>query len=200
MEWVLIIGAIVIAVPVLAIALASRIERKNTAIKQEKSNTYAAEINTIKQDLLSRTGTASFPILSAPEHGYRPVAKENLLAVQDGVTRMEMKSTGSYKTRGTSLSIPIVKGVRYRVGSGSIRAEKRWQATAKGRLLVTDRAIVFEADDRNERITWTQISSIDVLTDGMVIAKRSGPPRRYAISEPDPKFAAIVELMLAQTN
>jgi hypothetical protein len=101
---------------------------------------------------------------------------------------------------GTSISIPIVKGVRYRVGSGSIRTEKKWQATARGRLLVTDKALVFEGGDKNERITWTQVANIESFLDGFIIAKRSGPPRTYVATSPDPKFAAVIELMLARTH
>jgi hypothetical protein len=29
--------------------------------------------------------------------------------------------------------------------------------------------------------------------------KRSGPPRIYVVQAPDPRFAAMVELMLAET-
>jgi hypothetical protein len=113
---------------------------------------------------------------------------------------MEMKSSGRYRTGGASVSIPIMKGVRYRVGSGSIRTEKTLQATDHGRLLVTDKAIVFEGGGRNERITWVQVADVELMLDGFRIAKRSGPPRLYRVGAPDPKFAAVVEVMLARTD
>ena len=188
MEWVFIFFAVFIVL----VILSARAEEK-------KKSTYLADIESAKQSLMTSSETASMPVLSAAEYRYRPVAKESLLAVQDGATRMEMKSTGRYKTGGTSVSIPIVKGVRYRVGSGSIRTEKSWQATASGRLIVTDRAVVFEGGEKNERITWTQVADAELLVDGFRISKRSGPPRTYRVASPDPKFAAVVELMLSRT-
>ncbi|WP_322892445.1 MULTISPECIES: hypothetical protein [unclassified Yoonia] len=92
------------------------------------------------------------------------------------------------------------KTAQHRVGSGSIRTEKSWQATARGRLLVTDKAVVFEGGERNERITWTQVANVELLIDGFTIAKRSGPPRTYQVNNPDPKFAAVLELMLSRTE
>lgn len=195
MEWVILIGIAFVVLVVFSV----KAENKKAAVKLEQSNAYSAEIDAAKQGLLTSSETASLPVLNAADYSYRPVAKENLLAVQDGATRMEMKSTGRYKTGGTSVSIPIVKGVRYRVGSGSIRTEKSWQATARGRLLVTDKAIVFEGGEKNERITWTQVANVELLLDGFTIAKRSGPPRTYQVGTPDAKFAAVVELMLART-
>lgn len=195
MEWVFIIGAAFIALVVFGV----KAENMKNKIKEEQGNAYSAEIEAAKQSLLTSSETASMPVLSAADYRYRPVAKENLLVVQDDATRMEMKSTGRYKTGGTSVSIPIVKGVRYRVGSGSIRTERAWQATAHGRLIVTDKAVVFEGGEKNERITWTQVADVELLIDGFTISKRSGPPRTYQVASPDPKFAAVVELMLSRT-
>lgn len=195
MDSVLIISAIFIVLLTFGV-LAKDYKKK---IKEEQGKAYSAEIEAAKQSLLRISEAASIPVLKAADYGYRPVAKENLLAVQDGATRMEMKSTGRYKTGGTSVSIPIVEGVRYRVSSGTIRTEKSWQATARGRLLVTDKAVVFEGGEKNERITWTQVADIELLIDGFTISKRSGPPRIYQVDSPDPKFAAVVELMLSRT-
>lgn len=190
MKWEFIIGVI------FAVFIISAVKTK---LKDKQIAAYSAQIDSIKQSFLASSNTASMPVLSAADFGYRPVAKENLLAVQDGATRMEMKSTGRYRTGGTSISIPIVKGVRYRVGSGRIRTEKSWQATARGRLLVTDKAIVFEGGKKNERLTWAQVANVELLLDGFTIAKRSGPPRTYQVGTPDAKFAAVVEIMLART-
>lgn len=190
MKWEFIIGVI------FAVFIISAVKTK---LKDKQIAAYSAQIDSIKQSFLASSNTASMPVLSAADFGYRPVAKENLLAVQDGATRMEMKSTGRYRTGCASISIPIVKGVRYRVGSGRIRTEKSWQATARGRLLVTDKAIVFEGGKKNERITWAQVANVELLLDGFTIAKRSGPPRTYQVGTPDAKFAAVVEIMLART-
>ncbi|HUF57329.1 MAG TPA: hypothetical protein VMM55_12295 [Thermohalobaculum sp.] len=159
---------------------------------------YFEDVEAAKNDLLKSADEASLPVLDHRRFEYRPVAKENLLAVQVGVTRLEWKGTGTYRTRGASLSIPIAKGVRYRIGGGSISGEKSVQETAHGRLVVTDKALSFESPQKNERITWAQIADVELLCDGCTISKRSGPPRIYRVERPDPQFAATVEIMLAR--
>lgn len=190
------VALVAIAVVILAV-IGVIIENKKM---DAKAAAYSDSINEVKRSLLTGSDRASMPILNPSEYGYRVVGKENLLAVQDDATRMEMKSTGRYRTGGASLSIPVVKGVRYRIGSGTIRGEKEWQATGHGRLIVTDKALSFESSEKNERITWTQISDVEVLMDGFRIAKRTGPPRTYTVARPDPKFAAVVEVMLSRVE
>ncbi len=155
---------------------------------------YADQVEIQKSVMLRDDNTASLPVLDANDYGYRAVGKEVLIAVQENVTKVEYKSTGRYKTSGTSFSIPIVKGVRYRFGSGSIKTEKSLQTVAEGRLLLTDKAVVFESPQKNERITWTQIADAEILQDGFKISKRSGPPRLFATDYPDPQFAAALDL------
>jgi len=36
---------------------------------------------------------------------------------------------------------------------------------------------------------------VELLSDGVQISKRSGPPRVYAFTQPDPKFAAVLFVM-----
>lgn len=193
--WILIIVAALLLVGFRA----NRSENKRRALLQEQDRAYAADIEKEKQALLTSANHANLPLIPPQSIGYRPVGGEKLLAVQDGVSRLEYKSTGRYSTRGASFSIPIVRGVRYRVGGGSIRGEKTWQATAEGRLLITDKAVVFESSTRNERIGWGQIAAVQLLRDGLEIAKRSGPPRLFTVDRPDPKFSAVIELILART-
>lgn len=196
MEWLVLIGIGF----VIAVIFSVKSENKKKKKFDEDAKNYSDSIEASKKELLTGSNSASLPVLDASAHSYRTVGKENLLAIQNGTTRMEMKSTGRYRTGGASVSIPIVKGVRYRVGSGSIKTEKEWQATATGRLIVTDKAISFESSQKNERITWTQVADIELMLDGFQIAKRSGPPRTYLVDNPDPQFAAIVELMLSRTD
>lgn len=161
---------------------------------------YANAIAQHKQEIAEADRGGQFRGLSAADYGYRAVGGETLLAVLEGASFMQMRSTGRYANAGPVLSIPIVKGLRYRVSMGRYHAQKTLQAVATGRLLVTDRAFVFEGTDKNERITWTQIADIEIMADGFGVAKRSGPRRIYAVSAPDPHFAAIVELMLERAE
>ncbi|MBP7761669.1 MAG: hypothetical protein KA099_12295 [Alphaproteobacteria bacterium] len=162
---------------------------------QQTDISYADQVELQKSLMLNENNTATLPKLDPGDYGYRAVGKEVLIAVQENAKKLEYKSTGQYKTRGASFSIPIVKGVRYRFGSGSIKTEKSLQVVAEGRLLLTDKAVIFESLEKNERITWAQISDIEVLLDGFRISKRSGPSRLYATDYPNPQFAAALDLL-----
>lgn len=167
---------------------------------EERRSEYSAALRNARSLLLSDENSASLPVLSAASIGYRAVGRENLIAVHDGISRLEYKSTGRYRTHGASFSVPIMKGVRYRVGSTSVRTQKEWQVIASGRLIVTDKAVAFESPERNERITWTQIAGVELHIDGFTIAKRSGPPRRFIAANPDPHFAVVLELLAARVD
>jgi hypothetical protein len=77
---------------------------------------------------------------------------------------------------------------------------KEWQTVGIGRLLVTDKAIAFESDSGNIRVTWTQVANIDVMWDGFQIHKRTGKPLLFRISGHDPKFAAVVLLLFSRSD
>ncbi|MCZ7861795.1 hypothetical protein O9X98_10425 [Agrobacterium salinitolerans] len=195
MEWFLILGGIALVVTVCV-----NVSKKKQEELVKKTERYNSLINFERQALLSAPDRMSLQPLDPGDYGYRPVARESLIAVQDNASFMELKSTGSYRTAGTSVSIPIMRGVRYRVGAGRIASEKSWQVTATGRLLLTDKAIAFESPQKNERITWGQIADVELLLDGFRIAKRTGAPKTFVVEAPDPKFAAIVELMLMRVE
>lgn len=196
MEWLLILGIALAVVVVFNV----RSRRKRQRLQAARAQFYNASIQQERQALLSLPDHTVLTPLDPAAHGYRPVAKENLIAVQDRASRYELKSSGRYQTTGASISIPIVKGVRYRVGSSRVTAEKSWQETARGRLLVTDKAVVFESPQRNERMTWGQIAAVELTLDGYKIARRKGAPKCFVVDSPDPKFAVVLELMLSRAT
>lgn len=69
-----------------------------------------------------------------------------------------------------------------------------------GRLIVTDKALIFESRDKNERITLTQIANVEFHVNGFTVMKRSGPPRLYLVSSPDAKFSAVLDLVLSRVE
>ncbi|MDW9479006.1 hypothetical protein GOB57_10000 [Sinorhizobium meliloti] len=196
MEWIVFGGIVLVVLVVIGVS----VEQKKQQETRERSERYNAMISNERQALLSGPDRMTLTPLDPFDHGYRPVANENLIAVQENASLMELKSSGSYRAAGTTISIPIVKGVRYRVGSGRITSEKSWQVTATGRLLVTDKAVVFESPQKNERMTWGQIADAELMLDGFRIAKRTGSPRTFVVDSPDPRFAAVLELMLMRVG
>jgi len=189
-------GVTLVLLLVVGIGLAMFFRSYSREAERARTTNYKHSIITEVRSFADEDGNLELPVLTPEAHGYRPVGRERLVAIQPNVARMELKGTGRYSTSGASFSIPIVKGVRYRVGGGSIRAEKTWQATARGRLIVTDKALCFESDAKNERITWTQIAGVELMVDGLKVMKRSGPPRVYVVDSPDPRFSAALMTVL----
>jgi len=167
---------------------------------KDANNQYKTELVAAREKFFVEEGKVSFPVIDPNDYSYRPVAKESLLAVHDDINRLEMKSTGRYTTSGMSVSVPLTKGVRFRLGNGSIRTQKALQITASGRLLITDKAIIYESSEKNERIPWGQISDIELLFDGYKIFKRSGLPKMFSFSKTNANFAAIMDFMLRRVG
>lgn len=120
MEW------LVLIVIVITIAVIAQMSSNKKKAEEHRANVleYSNEIENAKNSLLKDAGKTEILALAPSEYEYRPVGRETLLAVQPGVSRLEYKSAGQYRTRGASISIPIVKGIRYRIGSGTISTEK----------------------------------------------------------------------------
>lgn len=153
---------------------------------------YAAQVKDAGSQLFSDTKGLTVPIIDPVAAGYRPLRGERLVAVQEGVARVELRRTGGVSSRGTSVSIPIVKGLRYRLYTGNTHRPKTWQPVAQGRLLITDKALVFEGSEKGERLAWEQVAKVELRSDGFIVARRSGPARNYTAAAPDPHFAAIL--------
>jgi hypothetical protein len=145
---------------------------------------------------LTSGNNATFPILNASDHGYRPAKGEKLLAVHDSVRRMDWVATGAYTYGGTSVSIRVARGVRLNVGNGTVHRPKEWRAISTGRLLLTSHALVFEGDASNDRWTWNQLATVRICVDGYTIHRRRGKPVAFGCKKVDPDFCAIVCLML----
>lgn len=165
------------------------------ANSKKQAKVFADALEAAWQGMRTGDKSATLPVISASEAGYRPVGGENLVALQNGVARREMRSTGKYQTSGGSISIPLGGGVRYRVGTGSIRAEKAMTTVASGRLLLTDKAVAFESREGNTRLTWGQISDLNIARDGVVFHRRNGKPLIFATDALDPQFAAAALLL-----
>lgn len=161
---------------------------------------YLGRMIFAEKRLRALVDAGEFQYLDPGKQRYRAVGKEKLLGIQGRVTLVEYASTGRYKMAGGSVSLPIANGVRFRVGAGQIERNKAWQATAKGRLILTDRALSFEGDNKNERITWSQIADVEVVLDGFRVYKRNGPPRLFAVDSPNPYFSAALQMVAADFN
>jgi len=67
MEWVFIIGAVFVVLAIFGV----KAENKKNKIKVEQRNAYSADIEAAKQSLMTSFETASMPVFSAADYGYR---------------------------------------------------------------------------------------------------------------------------------
>ncbi len=190
------IGLLVTVAIVAAFIARYLLKRKH----QKALRSLKKSIGSSREVLLSHANKAAVPLLDAAEFGYQTTFQEKLLAVQEDVTQMEFTGSGLVRTGGVAVSMPVGVAGRYRVSSGSVRSRRAWRAVAKGRLLITDRAIVFDGDGMHERITWGKVSEVETRVDGYEVIKLGEPPRTYAVSKLDTNFAAILELMLVRID
>ncbi|WP_455466809.1 hypothetical protein [Bartonella sp. B39] len=65
---------------------------------------------------------------------------------------------------------------------------------ARGRLLVTDQAIVFESPEEHERIAWKKIKLVKITREGCQVYRYSGVPSNYAFTA-TPRFVAVVRTL-----
>ncbi|OPB31393.1 hypothetical protein [Bartonella sp. AR 15-3] len=108
-----------------------------------------------------------FQELDASEYDYRLAPNEKLLGVQEYANF---------------------------VGKRRVNKIEQMVVVARGRLLVTDQAIVFESSEKNERTTWTRIASVDITYEGCRVNRRSGIPWNYKFTA-TPRFAAVVRAL-----
>ena len=165
-------------------------------VSASRTKAFQSEIGAEIDKLMFGEHKASFPVLDAADHGYRLVAGEKLLRVHEGLSRMEWKSTGRYSYGGASVSVPIAKGMRVRVGGGNIARERAFQATNQGRLLVTSKALAFEGRERNERWTWSQVADVEICKNGYVVHRRRGKPVTFTWGKAKPDVCAVIDMML----
>lgn len=77
------------------------------------------------------------------------------------------------------VSFRIVKGISYRVGrsKGQLVSETAIVPIASGKIVITDRRIVFSGDKKSLNIKLEDILNVEVYSDGLNITDGKGMPR-----------------------
>jgi hypothetical protein len=94
---------------------------------------------------------------------------------------------------GPTLSIPIVKGLRWRVGSFAPHRMTREELTRidSGILYVTSKRIIFDGSLKNNSLRYSSILSFQVFSDGIAVDKASGRSP-YFLFQGDPEPLAVI--------
>lgn len=95
---------------------------------------------------------------------------------------------------GLTLSLPIIAGVRFRVGQfGVNRQSLPYQhRLGGGDLTVTSERLIFRSPERAITAKLTGIIDITAYNDGVTIQRTQGKPITFVISEPDEDFALVL--------
>lgn len=115
----------------------------------------------------------------------------------NGVTLREPRTNYHYEGGSHGVSIRLMKGVSYRVGSHrGQRVQTTHIATVgSGDLAVSNNAVYFMGGTNSKKVTLSGIVSVDAFDDGVILTPSRGKQQIYLM--PEPMFAANVILKSA---
>lgn len=95
------------------------------------------------------------------------------------------KADGRGGYYGTTVSIPIAKGVRFRMGSGRVYQNKSWQYTDQGELHFTTERLIYNGSTENLQIKWDKVLAITMNPTGsyLYIDRHTGKDVSFLLDE-----------------
>lgn len=108
------------------------------------------------------------------------------------------KITKRIDYHGVTVSVPIAKGIRYRMGSiaPSAAREDRLVPIDDGVIYVTSKRLFFDGNKQNTSIPWRNLPGIQLFQGGLILDKSSGKDAHLMI-ERDAEGAALLMARLA---
>lgn len=87
--------------------------------------------------------------------------------------------------RGLTASIPIAKGLRYRVGSITPNVERSSELTPidHGQLYITNKRILFDGGEKNTTLTWGGLTQVQLFDGGVILEKGTGKSPHLMLRE-----------------
>ncbi len=109
------------------------------------------------------------------------------------------KQTKRVKYSGFTGSIPVVKGVRYRIGSIAPTVEREEGLTLidTGTLYVTNKRLFFDGHGKNVTLTYRSLSGVQVFLGGMNLEKQTGRTPTLLIEDGAERAAALITRQLS---
>lgn len=95
---------------------------------------------------------------------------------------------------GLTLSLPIVSGVRFRVGQFGVNRQTLRYAHRLGRgdLTVTSERLIFRSPERAITARLTSIIDIIAYNDGVTVQRTQGKPITFVLDDVDEDFALVL--------
>ena len=91
-------------------------------------------------------------------------------------------------SRNISIPDPQMDGynpVRGEIVFGFSKLLRDHDRDIEGRLIVTNKALVFESQARSDRLVYPSLSHIEAKRDGVEMRKRNGPRRAFRTGDPE---------------
>jgi hypothetical protein len=119
---------------------------------------------------------------------------ETAHAVVRAVAYESRAQSVGFRYAGASLSVPIIKGVRFRLGQVAydrqhVRFDHR---LGDGDLIVTNVRLIFCGPERAITSQLTSVLDIDAYSNAVVVQRTAGKPVTYTFDAPDPDFPVIL--------
>lgn len=107
-------------------------------------------------------------------------------------------STRRVNYHGLTASIPIAKGIRYRLGSIAPSVERSSELVAidHGPLYVTNKRIYFDGQQKNTTLAWKAITEVQLFQGGIILEKNTGKSPHLMIRDGAEAAAAIIARQL----
>lgn len=122
------------------------------------------------------------------------------------VADAEWWETRSKTTRvrmsGSSVSIPIAKGVRYRIAEFTPKYEREENLTLidTGALYLTNKRIFFDGQKKNTSVRWSAVVKVAGFDGGFEVEKGSGKPITLQIAQDGERALAVAQYCLVTSR
>lgn len=95
---------------------------------------------------------------------------------------------------GLTFSLPIAKGLRFRVGQFAVNRQtlRYSHRLGSGDLCVTNERLIFRSSERAITARLTSIIDVTAYHDGVTVLRTQGKPITFVLAEPDADFALVL--------
>ena len=126
-------------------------------------------------------------ILRQIQSGILPTCHTNIILKKGEVAHFsyfadlieERAVRGRYQGGSAGVSFRVAKGVSFRVGQsrGTYHSDREPVAVSSGKLIVTNKRIIFDGDKKGFNITIGQLLSYEVFDNSILVKPTRGNPR-----------------------
>lgn len=126
---------------------------------------------------------------------------ESIIWAFPGTEYLEERERREFVGRSQGVSVRVMKGVYYRVGSFKGRPVTRQERVSlgKGTLFVTNKHLTFAGDGKSVRIPYAKIVSFEQFSDGIGIMRDAATAKPQIFRTGDGWFASNLVGMVAQS-